>query len=394
MEERPRAALRELIEQHGLALCEDPPRCEALLRERCGEYTREIFVLISALQEGIVAELLAARDQEVGSTLLPSLARRLQENLALTEDAASWTVEAWALALGLEVQPALVVSSRGDGRYRTIGEALRRAPPGARILIRPGRYVESLVLHAEVELLGDGPVEGIVIESEEASCLQMRAGQALVRGLTLRALAGPQGQQCYAVDIPQGRLVLEECDISSDSLGGIAVHGPSADPVIRRCRIHDTAGFGVSFYGRSKGTLEECELFGNAYAEVEICDESDPLIRRCRIHNGQGYGIWVYRRGRGAIEDCEIFDNAKAGIRVEKGSDPAIEGGVIQDPVVTDVVDVRISQRSILVGAALGALLLGVISRDVLGVIFGVIFGAIVGGMLSAAASALLHGGR
>ncbi len=398
MNELPREELRALVVQHGQALYTDPQRCEALLRERCGEYSREVFVLVSALREGIVADLLAVREEPLDAGLLISLARRLQENLALAEDAALWAVETWASALDVGGQTpgalVLVVSPQGPGRYRSIGEALREAQPGARILVRPGVYNESLVIRDRVEIQGDGPVEEIVLTSEGTSCLQMQAEHAVVRGLTLRALAADQEQQCYAVDIPQGQLVLEDCDISSESMGGVAVHGSQAEPIIRRCRIHDTGGFGVSFYGRARGLVEECDFFGNAYAEIEVCDGSDPHIRRCRIHDGHGYGIWVYRKGKGVIEDCEIFDNAKAGIRAEKGSNPIIEGDAIQDPVVTNAVDVRFNRRVILLGAVIGAIVLGLIGRNALGIIFGVIFGTIVGVMLSAAASALLGEGK
>ncbi|HEY9605900.1 MAG TPA: hypothetical protein V6C85_30115 [Allocoleopsis sp.] len=42
MNDLPRKTLCELITQYGQVLCDDPRRCEALLRDYCGQYRGEI----------------------------------------------------------------------------------------------------------------------------------------------------------------------------------------------------------------------------------------------------------------------------------------------------------------------------------------------------------------
>lgn len=106
MDNLPRQKLREILIQYGRSICEDPARCEALLRDSCGEYKREIFVLISALREGAIADLLTSQEDIPAEILLTRLTKRLQDNLALSKDAAYWAVESWALALGMNPQPA------------------------------------------------------------------------------------------------------------------------------------------------------------------------------------------------------------------------------------------------------------------------------------------------
>jgi len=44
----------------GQALSEDPCRCEALLRDLCGQHKREITVLIRALKQRVATDLLGA----------------------------------------------------------------------------------------------------------------------------------------------------------------------------------------------------------------------------------------------------------------------------------------------------------------------------------------------
>ena len=180
MNDEVRMTLGEIVARHGVAVADDPRRCGALLRDYAGQYRREIFVLVSALEEGVAEDLLGARGRVPPSLLVGQLVRRLTDRRALDEDAARWAVESWALALGvelaaLELPPApeppgaarpnapaprepeppspqqraptgqstrrpaeVVVDALGSGDYSTVGEAVAHAPPGARIVVRPG----------------------------------------------------------------------------------------------------------------------------------------------------------------------------------------------------------------------------------------------------------------
>ena len=97
----PRQKLREIILQYGRSLCDEPKRCEAFLQDFCGQYHKEVSVLIIALKERVPADLLASPNSIPPVVLLARLTKRLQENLSLTEDAARWAVESWGLALGV-----------------------------------------------------------------------------------------------------------------------------------------------------------------------------------------------------------------------------------------------------------------------------------------------------
>ncbi|HKQ52121.1 MAG TPA: hypothetical protein VJT74_07120 [Pyrinomonadaceae bacterium] len=101
MNDAPRQTLRELVARHGPDLCSDARRCEGLLRDLCGEHRREINLLVSALEERVPLDLLAARGSVPHGLLLTRLSKRLEDQLAVTEQAARWAVESWALALGV-----------------------------------------------------------------------------------------------------------------------------------------------------------------------------------------------------------------------------------------------------------------------------------------------------
>jgi hypothetical protein len=101
MNDAPRQTLRELVARHGPDLCSDARRCEGLLRDLSGEHRREINLIVSALKERVPLDLLAARGSVPHGVLLTRLSKRLEDQLAVTEQAARWAVESWALALGV-----------------------------------------------------------------------------------------------------------------------------------------------------------------------------------------------------------------------------------------------------------------------------------------------------
>ncbi len=105
MNDEPRQTLCKLIAQYGRSLSEDPRRCGALLKDHCGQYKREIFVLVNALENRVAEELLKASTGVPVVLLLSRLTKRLEDELGLAETAARWAVETWALALGVIDQP-------------------------------------------------------------------------------------------------------------------------------------------------------------------------------------------------------------------------------------------------------------------------------------------------
>lgn len=122
-----RETLRELVARHGPGLASDARRCEGLLRDLCGAHRREINLLVNALEERVPLDLLAAQRTMPHGLLLARLSKRLEEQLGLTEEAARWAVESWALALGVVTDAELAEQER-----RRAEEAVRMeaaAPP-------------------------------------------------------------------------------------------------------------------------------------------------------------------------------------------------------------------------------------------------------------------------
>jgi hypothetical protein len=124
MNDFPRQQLCLLIAQHGRSLCDDSLRCEGLLRDVCGDYRKEVFVLVCALKEGVVRALLNSYSAGAIEIQLSRLTDQLYNNLALTRDAARWAVDSWALAAGLIDSQAIQRSTQKTTQINIITQQL------------------------------------------------------------------------------------------------------------------------------------------------------------------------------------------------------------------------------------------------------------------------------
>jgi F-box protein 11 len=205
--------------------------------------------------------------------------------------------------------PTHVVDSFSQrGNFTTIGAAIKATRPGDRILVRPGLYKEGLVVDKPLEILGDGPVADIEVQARGADALLFKANIGRVANLTLRQ-AGGKGQW-YGVDISQGRLELEGCDIASRTHAGVSIRN-GADPRLRRNRIHDSKAAGVLVQESGLGALEDNDITANGYSGVEIRTGGSPTLRRNRINRNDYEAVWVYEGGRGTIEDNDLTGNKR-----------------------------------------------------------------------------------
>jgi formylglycine-generating enzyme required for sulfatase activity len=104
MHDLPRQKLSELLAKHGPALCDDAKKLEGLLKDVLrNEHKRETFALVSALREGVAHELRSSTSGMPPAALAAKLVRQLCDNLGLDDGVARWSVESWAVALGVGI---------------------------------------------------------------------------------------------------------------------------------------------------------------------------------------------------------------------------------------------------------------------------------------------------
>jgi tetratricopeptide (TPR) repeat protein len=136
MNDLPRYKLREIISRYGRSVCDDPLRCEGLLRDLCGQNPLEIFALSQALRNGIPDELLTSSAQLPLGVLVSRFSKRLEDRCGMNSSLAHWAIESWAFALGLVSEDQLKPSDAPEAGSSTsaeksTGETIKPKPEDA-----------------------------------------------------------------------------------------------------------------------------------------------------------------------------------------------------------------------------------------------------------------------
>jgi parallel beta-helix repeat protein len=225
----------------------------------------------------------------------------------------------------VEAPRTYVVDRHGRGDFTTVTAAIRAARPGDRILVRPGLYEEGLVVDKSLDISGEGPVSDIEIRARNTHVLLFQAATGLVSNLTLRQTGG---NDCHGVEIRQGQLQLDGCDISSRSAACVAIRD-GADPLLRRNNIHNGAKSGVLFRDGGQGTLENNDITRNGTSGVIIRAGAKAILHRNRIQGNDQSGVFVYDRAFGTLEDNDITGNGLVGVSVKTSGKVFVRGNRI-----------------------------------------------------------------
>jgi nitrous oxidase accessory protein NosD len=355
--DRPREELARIVSCYGREIVSDPRRCEGLLRDTCASCDREIFILASVQKKSIPGELLALAPSVPGELLVRRLAERVVKELGFAPEHALWAVVSWALALsvftpedarslekkagkrraGAAGAPAapvagfppesIIVSSRGDGQFRTIADAVARAAAGTRIFVRPGTYREPLKIERPVEIIGEGTAAGIVLEGAGGTLIHAKADTLSLHGLTLKGQAG-EGAGPPLVEILRGTALIEDCTLATGGTG-LALAGNRTRGILRRLALHSFRTSGVLVSARASAQLDGCRV-ASSRSGITIADGGEAGIRDCHVEGGH-YGIEFGSRSGGIVEGTEITRYAYAGILVREGADPAVQRCTVHD---------------------------------------------------------------
>lgn len=366
MNEQPRQKLCEIIVRYGEAASEDPRRCEALLRDLCGQHRREISLLVSAMRDGVPEQLRSSKGGIPQAVLVGRLTTRLCDNLGLAPEAATWAVESWALALGIlsvaeleartkarSVEPStqapasapkrdlqlseyanrVTVAQSGVGDYETIGEALRRAPSGTCIVLRPGVYREQLSLDKPIAIVGDGLLREITIDGssdDRSPTILVQTGRVMMRGLTV------YHSDRTAIRVRDGRLFADGCSITCKSVSDAAIEvgGPNSEAVLGNSTIQGGSFIrpAIHFLANSRGDIENCQVQSGDGPAIEAVEGSEIRLRRSRLHSAKKNAVLLHQSSRGSAEDCEIVSAAAPALVVMQWSEAKARGCRLQSP--------------------------------------------------------------
>ena len=223
-------------------------------------------------------------------------ARRIVGVLLLASSAPAGTLGA---------QTSVVVSP--TGAVRTIGEAIRNAPPGARIVVQAGVYREpTIVVTRPVTIVGE---PGAVLDGEEErQIMTVQADDVTIRGLEFRRVGTSHIEDRAAIKVQDATNCVIEDNRIEDAFFGIYLAR------VDRCRIsrnrlhaqkgkESASGNGIHLWTSNHITIEANEITGHRDGiYLEFVHESD--VRDNVSENNLRYGMhFMYS------DDCRYVRN-------------------------------------------------------------------------------------
>lgn len=203
----------------------------------------------------------------------------------------------------------LVVDRSETAAYRSISEAVAAASAGDRVLVRPGLWLECVILDKAITLDGDGDADAVVLVGTNSPAAIVSADGVRITGLTLTGAGAAK-------------------------TNGILVIG--ADARVERVTVRDGQSAGIRVHGGSSPTIETSQVFGNGLAGIVVGEPgepaSNPVIRGNTVRDGHDEGIVVFDGSGPLIESNEFFGNAENAIFVTGvGANPVIRGNTVRD---------------------------------------------------------------
>jgi Holliday junction resolvasome RuvABC ATP-dependent DNA helicase subunit len=219
----------------------------------------------------------------------------------------------------------VVTQSTGVG-CRTLAEAIAKAPEGSLITVRPGHYVENLVLTKIVTIAAEDGLGTVKVTAPSGVPVVLAAESAALSGLTIEAT----DSESPAVAFNIGQLSVTECDVSAASWAAVFVH-EQASLTMRGSRVSNQVGAGIVVTSPVGSVLDDCRAEHLGTSGVVVADVGVLRMRACSIQDVRGNGVCLNGQGQILIEDSKILEASKPALAVEKRASAVIRRLTIKD---------------------------------------------------------------
>ncbi|NP_001289259.1 probable pectinesterase/pectinesterase inhibitor 34 [Pyrus x bretschneideri] len=224
---------------------------------------------------------------------------------------------------GSQIQADIIVSKDGSGTFKTIAEAIKKAPESSSrrtiIYVKAGRYEESNLKVARKKtnlmFIGDGKGKTIItggknvaqkVTTFHTATFAAQGAGFIARDLTFENYAGPDKHQAVALRIGADHAVVYHCSIIGYQ-DTFYVH--SNRQFVRETDIYGTVDF---IFGNAAVVFQKCSL----YARKPMANQKNTITAQNRKDPNQNTGI--------SIHDCRIL--ATPELEGSKGSFPTYLG--------------------------------------------------------------------
>eukprot|EP00929_Paragymnodinium_shiwhaense_P063356 TRINITY_DN31656_c0_g1_i1.p1 TRINITY_DN31656_c0_g1~~TRINITY_DN31656_c0_g1_i1.p1 ORF type:complete len:364 (-),score=58.03 TRINITY_DN31656_c0_g1_i1:12-1103(-) len=187
-----------------------------------------------------------------------------------------------------------------------VREADRRGKILGIVLVRPGRYMESVRVTHNCHLFGMGRRGSVVVEAPGWESALVFAGlgvrhfgsgeDACITNMTFQCRNEQMRGRC--VYIVMGRPRLDRCEVQ----GGVLACGVKTMPQLVSCTVRLSWGSGVHMTDRCRGSVQNSNIAGNKRHGILLDRGSMPRIKRTHISKNGECGIKIFTAPAPGVE--------------------------------------------------------------------------------------------
>ena len=217
----------------------------------------------------------------------------------------------------------IIVAPDGSGQYKTITEALAAAPAGAKVVVKPGEFHESVRVTKSVELVGEAGAEKTVVTAVgDDPALTVAAERVTVRGFSFRQFtehAAPDWKWT-AVSVSASRVALEDCVVTAPWGNGYTASGDYSELQVVRCRAVNCGVAGFDLWRASAAlsqAIVECPQPSSTGTGYSVAGGGKSVLQDCSASGVFTQGVVVARSGGTLqIADCAFTPASGAALVV------------------------------------------------------------------------------
>lgn len=239
---------------------------------------------------------------------------------------------------------------KGDARWLSLRVALRQAPEGARVLVKPGTYLEALVVERDITLVAMGDAGAVTLDGGQNPAVILKGGVLRLEGFHLRThgaatlrVEGGQMElaQCRlqtgteaGLEAVGGGLLLDQCTVEGP---GVGVRVQGAPSQVLDTTFVNLAGGGLEVGGGQEARLTRCVFRACAFAGVIALEEARVIGVGCTFEGCEDAGMHLHHGAQARLGECTFQAGPAYGLSIQKGAQAHLEGCTLKGHAVAPV---------------------------------------------------------
>lgn len=230
------------------------------------------------------------------------------------------------------------LASDPAANYADLDFAIEKAPTRCRILVAPGRYKLSREITKELEIVGQGPREKVILEGNRSGqILVLKSPRIHLKNLTFQSRL-EESAPISAISVNSGFAIIENCQITNKRGTGLSLVGSNSEKfkksapklIVKKSQISMCGSRGILSLQYSKLEIYDSTIKNNGHNGIQLQTGATLTLENSTIEDNR-FGIEATMSARVTVKNSKIVNCRNRGLTVsDRGSSMELEDVIIQ----------------------------------------------------------------